>query len=137
MIRKSKSCQIYLKIFIPVNDLKIVNATNLRKCSYSIQLILMEIISKVFRTKEIQIQGDRSTKKKPWHVETGTQVNVIPLRECRQLGFITLNANLSVDLKPTHPPLLNGKGQFTFLKIKSSHPSGTVVYPPKFEFLRN
>ena len=58
-------------------------------------------------------------------------------RERRQLGFVTLNSNLAINLKPTHPLLLNGKGQFTFLKTKSSHPSGIVVYPPKFEFLRN
>ena len=54
----------------------------------------------------------------------------------RQLGFVTLNGNLAVNLKPTYPPLLNGKGQFTFLKTKSSHSSGIVVNPPKFEFLR-
>ena len=59
------------------------------------------------------------------------------LRERRQLGFVTLNDNLAVNLKPTHPPLLNGKGQFNFLKTKSPHPSGIVAYPPKFEFLRN
>ena len=59
------------------------------------------------------------------------------LRERRQLGFVTLNSNLAVDLKPTYPPLLNGMDQFTFLKTKSSHTSGIVMYPPKFEFLRN
>ena len=59
------------------------------------------------------------------------------IRERRQLGFVTLNGNLAVNLKPTLPPLLNGKGQFTFLKTKSSHSSGIVVYPPKFEFLKN
>ena len=37
-------------------------------------------------------------------------------RERRQLGFITLNGNLTINLKPTHPTLLNGKGQFTFRK---------------------
>ena len=58
------------------------------------------------------------------------------LRERRQLGFVTLNSNLANNLKLTHSPLLNGKGQFTFLKIKSSHPSSIVVYPPKFEFLK-
>ena len=58
-------------------------------------------------------------------------------RERRQLGFITLNGNLTINLKPTHPTLLNGKGQFTFLKTKSSHSSSIVMYPPKFEFLRN
>ena len=31
------------------------------------------------------------------------------LRERRQLGFVTLNGNLAVNLKPTLPPLLNGK----------------------------
>ena len=59
------------------------------------------------------------------------------VRERRHLGFVTLNGNLAVNLKPTDPPLLNSKVQFTFLKTKSSHPSGIVVYPPKFEFLRN
>ena len=60
------------------------------------------------------------------------------LRERRQLGFVTLNGNLAVNLKSTHPLLLyGGKDQFTFLKTKSSHPSGIVVYPPKFEFLSN
>ena len=59
------------------------------------------------------------------------------LRERRQLGFVTLNGNLSVNLKHTHPPLLNGKGQSTFLKTKSSLSSDIVMYPPKFEFLRN
>ena len=54
----------------------------------------------------------------------------------RQLGFVTLNGNMVVNLKPTLPPLLNGKGQITFLKTKSSHSSGTVMYPPKFEFLK-
>ena len=54
--------------------------------------------------------------------------------EQRQLGFVTLKGNLAINLKPT---LLNGKGQFPFLKAKSSHSSGNVVYPPKFEFLRN
>ena len=58
-------------------------------------------------------------------------------RERRQLGFVTLNGNLAVNLKPTHLPLLNGNGQFTFLKTKSSHSSGIGIYPPKFEFLRN
>ena len=53
------------------------------------------------------------------------------------IGFVTLNGNLAINLRPTHSPLLNGKGQFTFLKLKSSHPSGIVVYPPKFEFFRN
>ena len=59
------------------------------------------------------------------------------LRERRQLDFVTLNGNLAVNLKPTDPPLFNGKGQFTFLKTKSSHSNGIVMYPPKFEFLRN
>ena len=59
------------------------------------------------------------------------------LRERRQLGFVTLNGNFVVNLKPTHPPLINGKDQFTFLKTKSSHSSGIVMYAPKFEFLRN
>ena len=58
-------------------------------------------------------------------------------RERRQLGFVTLNGNFAVNLKPTHAPFLNGKGQFSFLRTKSSHPSGVFVYPPKFEFLRN
>ena len=58
------------------------------------------------------------------------------LTEPRQLGFVTLNGNSVVNLKPTHPLLLNGKGQFTFLKTKSSHSSAIAVYPPKFEFLR-
>ena len=49
------------------------------------------------------------------------------LREHQQLGFVMLNDNLAVNLKPTHPPLLNGKGQYTFLKTKSSHPSGIVA----------
>ena len=57
--------------------------------------------------------------------------------ECRQLGFVSLNGNLTVNMKPNHQLLLHGKGQFTFLKTKSSHSSGIVVYPPKFEFLRN
>ena len=64
-------------------------------------------------------------------------VEINYIRERRQLGFITINGNLAVNLKTTHPPLLNGKGEFTFLKTKSSHSSGIVVYPPKFEFLRN
>ena len=59
------------------------------------------------------------------------------LRERRQLDFVSLNGNLAVNLKPTHPPLLNGKGQFTFLKTKLSHSSGIVMHPPKFEFLGN
>ena len=59
------------------------------------------------------------------------------VRERRQLGFVTLNGNLAVNLKPVDPPLFNGKGQFTFLKTKSSHSSGVVMYPPKFEFFRN
>ena len=58
-------------------------------------------------------------------------------RERRQLGFVTLNSNLAINLKPTHPLLLNGKGQFIFLKTKLSHSSSIVMYPPKFEFLRN
>ena len=58
-------------------------------------------------------------------------------REPGQLGFVTLNGNLAVNQKPTHSPLLNGKGQFTFLKTKSSHSSSIVMYPPKVEFLRN
>ena len=58
-------------------------------------------------------------------------------RERRQLGFVTLNGNLAVNLKPTYPLLLNGKDQVTFLKTKSSHSSGFVMYPPKFEFLGN
>ena len=60
-----------------------------------------------------------------------------PLREHWQLGFFMLNSNLAINLKTTHPPLLNGRGQFTFLKTKSSHSSDIVVYLPKFEFLRN
>ena len=59
------------------------------------------------------------------------------VRERRQLGFVTLKGNLAVNLKPTDPLLLNGKGQFTFLKTKSSHSSGIITYPPKFEFIRN
>ena len=59
------------------------------------------------------------------------------LRERQQLGFVTFNGNLGVNLKPTHPHLLNGKGEFTFPKTKSSHSSGIIVYPPKLEFLRN
>ena len=58
-------------------------------------------------------------------------------RERRQLDFVMLNGNLAINLKPTHPLLLNGKGQFTFLKTKLSHSSSIVMYPPKFEFLRN
>ena len=56
-------------------------------------------------------------------------------KERRQLGFVTLKDNLAVNLKPTHPPLLNGKGQFTFLKTKLSHSSGIVVYPISLDFL--
>ena len=41
----------------------------------------------------------------------------VTIRERQQLGF----GNLVVNLKPTHLPHLNGKGQFTFLKTKSSH----------------
>ena len=63
--------------------------------------------------------------------------NINSVRKRRQLGFVTLNSNLAVNLKPTHPTLLNARGQFTFLMTKSSHSSGIVVYPPKFEFLRN
>ena len=59
------------------------------------------------------------------------------LRERRQLSFVTLNGNLAVNLKPNQPTLLNGKGQFTFLKAKSSHSSGVVAYLPKFKFFRN
>ena len=58
-------------------------------------------------------------------------------REHWQLGFVTLNSNLAINLKTTHPPFLNGRSQFTFLKTKLSHSSGIVVYPPKFGFLRN
>ena len=54
-------------------------------------------------------------------------VLLICVRERRQLDFLTLNGNLTV----------NGKDQFTILKTKSSHSSSIVVYPPKFEFLRN
>ena len=60
-----------------------------------------------------------------------------PLRERRQLSFVTLNGNLAVNLKPNQPTLLNGKGQFTFLKAKSSHSSGIIMYAPKLEFLGN
>ena len=58
-------------------------------------------------------------------------------RQRRQLGFTTLNGNLAVNLKLTHPPVLSGKGQLAFLKTESSHSSGIVVFPPKFKFLRN
>ena len=44
-----------------------------------------------------------------------------PIRERRQLGFVTLNGNLAVNLKTTHPPLFKGKGQLTFLKKKLLH----------------
>ena len=63
--------------------------------------------------------------------------NMKKVWERRQLGFVTLNGNLAVILKRTHPPFLNGKGQFLFLKTKSSHSSGIVVYPPKVEVFRN
>ena len=59
------------------------------------------------------------------------------LTERRQLGFVMLNGNLALNLKPIHPHLLNGKGQFTFLKTKSSHSCSIVMYLPKFEFFRN
>ena len=59
------------------------------------------------------------------------------VKERQQLGFVTCNSNLAVNLKPTHAPFLHGKGEFTFLKTKSSHSSRIVMYPPKFEFLRN
>ena len=59
------------------------------------------------------------------------------LRQRHQLGFVTLNGNLVVNLKLTDPFLPNGKDQFTFPKTKSSHSSGIVMCPPKFEFLRN
>ena len=39
----------------------------------------MEIISNPFRTKDTQIQGNRSPKKTSWKVEISTQVTVIPL----------------------------------------------------------
>ena len=68
---------------------------------------------------------------------TATPTTTKEVTERRQVGFVTLNGNLAVNLKPTHPPLLNGKGQFTFLKTKSSHSSGIAMYTPKFEFLRN
>ena len=55
-------------------------------------------------------------------------------RERRQ---IKLKGNLTVNLKPTHAFLLNGKGQFTFLKTKLLHPNDIVLYPPKFEFPKN
>ena len=48
-----------------------------------------------------------------------TKENTQLIWERGQLGFVTLNNNLTVNLKSTHPPLLNGKGQFTFLKTKS------------------
>ena len=76
------------------------------------------------------LQSEHKNKKLPSKEQ-------LQIRERRQLGFVTLNGNLAVNLKTTHPPLLNGRGQFTFLKTKSSHSSGIVVYPPKFEFLRN
>ena len=41
---------------------------------------------------------------------------VFAIGEGRQLGFLTLNDNLAVKLKPTHPPLLNSKGRLTFRK---------------------
>ena len=50
------------------------------------------------------------------------------LRERWQLDFVSLNGNLAVNLKPTHPPLLNDKGQFTFLKKKLSHSSGIWIW---------
>ena len=68
---------------------------------------------------------------------TSTWYHSFIIRERRQLGFVTLNGNFAVNLKPTHLPVLNGKGQFTVLKAKSSHSSGIIVYPTKFEFLRN
>ena len=61
--------------------------------------------------------------------------HLLEIRERQQLGFVTLNGNLAVSLKPTHPRLLNGKGQFTFLKTKSLHPSGIVVTHQKLNFL--
>ena len=64
-----------------------------------------------------------------------TKENTQLIWERRQLGFVTLNSNLTVNLKPTHPPLLNGKGQFTFLKTKSSHSSGIVMYHQNLNFL--
>ena len=51
-----------------------------------------------------------------------------------QLSFLTLNSNLAVNLKTTHPLLLKGRRSFTFLKTKSSHSSSIFAYPPKFEF---
>ena len=65
------------------------------------------------------------------------EIRLFLTRKRRQLGFVTLSGNLAVNLKPTHPALLNGKDQFTFLKTKSSNSSGIVMNPPKFEFLRN
>ena len=38
------------------------------------------------------------------------------LEERRQLSFVTINGNLTINLKLTQSPLLNGKGQFTFLR---------------------
>ena len=40
----------------------------------------------------------------------------LSFRERQQLGFVSLNGNLVVNVKPTHPLLLNGEGQFTFLR---------------------
>ena len=58
-----------------------------------------------------------------WHLqlrETGVcYTSVISFRERRQLGFVSLNGNLAVNLRSTYPSLLNGKGEFTFLKTKS------------------
>ena len=63
---------------------------------------------------------------------------IIPmLRERRQLAFVSLNGNLAVHLKPTHPPLLKSKGQLPFLKTKSSQSSGIVMHPAKLEFPGN
>ena len=76
--------------------------------------------------------------KKKWFAIVGLNKYAVLLsfRERQQLGFVTVNGYLAVNLKTTQSthPLFNGRGQFTFLKKKFSHSSGIIVYSPKFEF---
>ena len=58
----------------------------------------------------------------------------IGIRERPQWGFVTLNGNLAVNLKTTYPPLLNCRGEFTFLNAKLSHSHGLCTHQ-KLSFL--
>ena len=56
-------------------------------------------------------------------------------RERQQLGFVTLNDDSTINLKPTHPPFLNSKGQLTFSKTKSSHSLALLCTHQNLNFL--